>query len=499
MPEFIRAYIVVLALSLFVFFLLRRLNISFIHNTELKIWRNYWLAIATISFFSPNIWIYTFFIVLLFSYATTSKIDRLSLFVAVICASPLFRVTIPGFGLINFLIVFSYVNILTLIVLVPEYRKMRGRFRFPPNSLDKFVMLYVVIICLLNFRDNTMTNSIRESINYCIAILLPFYMVSRLVSDTDTLKRLLFLMLFCIAPLALIGAFESLKHWKLYSSSIAHVLEYSKGTDYGIRGDSLRASALFVGPLTLGYVMTIGIGLTLFINNYTNKKTLFNLLVAFFAASLYFTKARGSWVGVLMLAILYIFSGPQKLGNFTKFSFAGLFSFGILSLTSVGQKIISSLPFMSPETSHEASTVDYRVRLLEQSWIVFQKHPLFGTANYRETPEMEVMRQGQGIIDVVNSYVHIGLNYGLAGLSVFLIIFFGLFFSVLKAVKTLPESEVDLINIGRVLFAILGSILVMIMTVSSIDYIPVLYWLVAGLCCAYIKVCHHQKRVSLNL
>ena len=498
MPEFVRAYIVVLALSVFIFFLLRRLNISFINNSELRLWRNYWLAITTISFFSPNIWVYTFFIVLLFVYATSSRIDRLALFVAVLCASPLFKLTIPGFGLINFLIVLSYVNILTLLVLVPEYRKWRGKFRFPPNKLDKFVLLYVIVISLLNFRDNTLTNSVRESINYCIAILLPYYMISRLVSDTETLKRLLFLMLFCIAPLALIGAFESLKYWKLYSSSIAHVLEYSKGTDYGIRGDSLRASALFVGPLTLGYVMTIGIGLTLFISNYTNRKTWLNLLVAFLASSLYFTKARGSWIGVLVLAILYIWSGPQKLGNLAKFSFAGLFSFGILSLTSVGQKIINSLPFMSPETSHEASTVDYRFRLLEQSWIVFQKHPLFGTANYRDTPEMEVMRQGQGIIDVVNSYVHIALNYGMAGLSLFVIIFFGLLFSVLKSVKTLPDTEADLINIGRVLFAILGSILVMVMTVSSIDYIPVFYWVIAGMCCAYIKICHHQKRASLG-
>lgn len=498
MPEFVRAYIVVVALSFFIFFLLRRLNIGFIHNSEIKLWRNYWLAVTTISFFSPNIWIYTFFIVLLFSYATTSNIDRLALFIAVVCASPLFRFTIPGFGLINFLIVFSYVNILTLLVLVPEYRQHKGRFKFPPNKFDKLVVFYVVVICLLNFRDNTVTNSIREGINYGITILLPYYLISRLISDAQTLKRVLFLMLFCIAPLALIGTFESLKHWKLYSSSIAHVLEYSKGTDYGIRGDSLRASALFVGPLTLGYVMTVGIGLTLFIKNYSNKKTLVNLLVLCFAACLYFTKARGSWVGFLVLAILYIWSGPQKLGNLAKFSFSGFFFLGILSLTSVGQRIINSLPFISPESSHEASTVDYRFRLLEQSWMVFKKHPLFGTPNYRETPEMEVMRQGQGIIDVVNSYVHIGLSYGLVGLSLFSLIFFGLLFSILKSLKALPDDETDLINVGRALFAILGSILVMIMTVSSIDYIPVFYWIIAGFSCAYIKMCQHERQSNFT-
>lgn len=495
MPEFLRAYIVVIALSLFIFSLLLRLNTGFITKPELKLWRNYWLFVTTISFFSPNIWVYTFFIVMLLLYATTAKVDRLSLFMVLLCASPLFKVSIPGFGLINFLIVLSYFNILTLLILVPEYRSKKGVFAFSSNKLDTLVVIYITIICLLNFRDNTATNSIRESINFCITILLPYYIMSRLVADADTLKRLLFLLLVCITPIALVGSFESIKHWKLYSSSIAHVLEYSRGTDYGIRGDSLRASALFAGPLTLGYVMTIGVGLTMFINNYTNKKTLIKVLVAIFLATLYFTKARGSWVGVVVLVVLYIWSGPQKFGNLAKFSFAGLISFGLLSLTSVGQKIIVSLPFLSPEKSHEASTVDYRFRLLEQSWLLFQKHPIFGLANYRQTPEMEVMRQGQGIIDVVNSYVHIGLSYGLVGLSLFLLIFLGLLFSVLGAVKSLPSDEVDLINIGRVLFAILGSVLVMIVTVSSVDFIPVFYWVIAGLCCAYIKICHSQRRL----
>ena len=496
MPEFLRAYIVVIALSIFMFSLLLRLNVDFIKKADIKLWRNYWIAITTISFFSPNIWVYMLLLTVLLSYASASKLDRLSFFMAVLCASPMFKVTLPGFGLINFLIVLSYVNILTLLILVPEYKSKKASFSYPTNKLDSFVILYVVLICLLNFRENTLTNSIRESINFIIAILIPYYALSRVVSDTDKLKKILFILFLCIAPLAIIGSFESIKHWKLYSSSIAHVLEYSKGTDYGVRGDSLRSSALFAGPLVLGYVMTTGIGLLIFVNKYTQKKNLIKILTLLFIVCLYYTKARGSWIGVLVLIILYIWSGPQKFSNLAKLTFGGAILFAILSVTSVGQKIISSLPFFSAENSHEASTVDYRFRLLEQSWTLFQKNPMFGLAKYRETPEMEVMRQGQGIIDVVNSYVDIGLNYGLAGLSLFLLIFLGLLFTVLKAVKSLPAIEQDLINIGRVLFAVLGSMLVMIVTVSSVDYIPVFYWVIGGLCSAYIKICANKRHLA---
>jgi O-antigen ligase len=190
------------------------------------------------------------------------------------------------------------------------------------------------------------------------------------------------------------------------------------------------------------------------------------------------------------MAVLYIWSGPNRLGNFSKFTLGSVVGLIVLSMTGFGQRLISMLPFVGSSDSHEASTVDYRIRLLDQAQILFQKNPLFGLPNYRETPEMEVMRQGQGIIDVVNSYVDIGLSYGIVGLGLFLFIFLGLFFTTVKKVRALPSEQEDLINTGRSLYAILGAILFIIFTVSSINYIPVFYWLFAGLCSAYIRLCN---------
>jgi len=191
----------------------------------------------------------------------------------------------------------------------------------------------------------------------------------------------------------------------------------------------------------------------------------------------------------MVMMILHIWSGPDRFGNFTKFTLGSVLTVLALSTTSFGEKLISMLPFISSSDSHEASTVDYRIKLLEQAGILFRENTLFGLVNYRETPEMEVMRQGQGIIDVVNSYVHIALNYGLLGLGLFLFIFLGLFFCLLKTLRELPPEQKDLINIGRTLYGILGAMLFIIFTVSSINYIPLFYWLIAGLCSAYIRLC----------
>jgi len=314
--------------------------------------------------------------------------------------------------------------------------------------------------------------------------------ISKSIGSVESLKKCLFTLALCLAPLALIGCFESLKYWKLYSSAFVNVLGENSFLRYGVRGNSLRSSALFASPIVFGYMMVIGIGIMLFLQKHSTKSNVVKLIFIIFVAALYLTKARGPWLGAIVMAILYIWSGQNRLGNVSKFTLGSVVSIIALSMTSFGEKLISMLPFVGSTETHEASTVDYRIKLLEQAQILFQKNPLFGLANYRESTEMEVMRQGQGIIDVVNSYIDIVLSYGIVGLGLFLFIFLGLFFTVLKKVRSLPPENQDLIDIGRSLYAILGAVLFIIFTVSSINYIPIFYWLIAGLCSAYIRLCN---------
>ena len=501
MPEFLRAYIVVIALSIFMFSLLLRLDIDFIKKSELKIWRNYWLMVTTLCFFVGNIWVYIASLSVAIFYAKNSEQDRLPLFFAISCAAPLYSFTIPGFGLINYLITLNYASVLCLLILWPEAQKSKqlSKSNYPFYSA---VVIYFLVISLLDSRENSFTNSLRLFTTYLLAIFLPFMAISKAVTNVETLKKCLFTLTLCLAPLALVGCFESIKYWKLYSPAIANMLGADSALRYGIRGDSLRASALFSSPIVFGYIMVMGIALTIFCRNYTSQKKLCNLVFCIFLVALYFTKARGPWIGFMVMMILHIWSGPDRFGNFTKFSLGSALTILALSTTSFGEKLISMLPFISSSDSHEASTVDYRIRLLEQAGILFRENTLFGLVNYRETPEMEVMRQGQGIIDVVNSYVHIALNYGLIGLGLFLFIFLGLFLCLLKTLRKLPPEQKDLINIGRALYAILGAMLFIIFTVSSINYIPIFYWLLAGLSSAYIRLCRTtliEQEVPINL
>ena len=102
---------------------------------------------------------------------------------------------------------------------------------------------------------------------------------------------------------------------------------------------------------------------------------------------------------------------------------------------------------------------------------------------------MQELKQGSaGFIDLVNTYVAVALSSGLVGLSLFAGFFIavgtGIFRSFLQARD--PEGELRLL--GRALFATLAAILIMIFTVSSITFIPVVYWAVAGLGVAYARM-----------
>ena len=489
MPEYLRAYIVVFCLSNFIFWLLPKLRANFASNLEIKTWRNYWLLVTTLCFFISNIWLYVVGIILILAYANHSKVAPLPLFFAISCASPLYYFTIPGFGVINHVISLSYMTLLVLLLLLPQNTNFTYQ-RISNYPYLKAIIAYVVIIALLDSRGATFTHSIRTIVTALITILLPLTFLCRSLNDTETFKKCFFALAFCLTPLALLGCFESIKYWKLYSSSFVSLLGQKMALDYGLRGNTLRASTLFAGPIVFGYMMVVGAGILLFLQKYISQKHLFRFIFILFIGALYFTKARGPWLGMVVLVILYIWSGPNRLGNFSKFTVGSAIGLIVLSMTSFGEKLISMLPFMSSKESHEASTIDYRIRLIEQAQILFQKNPIFGLSNYRETPEMEVMRQGQGIIDVVNSYIDIGLSYGIVGLGLFIFIFFGLFFTVLKKLRSLPPEQEDLINIGRSLYAIMGAILFIIFTVSSINYIPIFYWLFAGLCSAYIRLCN---------
>lgn len=108
------------------------------------------------------------------------------------------------------------------------------------------------------------------------------------------------------------------------------------------------------------------------------------------------------------------------------------------------------------------------------------------------------MIQGEGIIDIVNSYLIILLRYGYLGLSTFMAFFAFTLLGIYRAMRSLSDKTSEEHMLGRVLLSTLVGILTTIVTVSSISYIPIVYLSVAGLGVAYAQMIK-QARIPVNL
>ncbi len=190
--------------------------------------------------------------------------------------------------------------------------------------------------------------------------------------------------------------------------------------------------------------------------------------------------------------LVFALASPQSMKTLAMVSAGLVFGFLLLLVVSGGDSFLALLPFIG--TGEGTETIAYREALIYNSIEVISRNWLFGLPDFKLTAEMEEMRQGQGIIDVVNSYIKIGMSHGLLGLSLFVGVFLSLLFNIRKAMRFARPLGDDYVRLGQSLLAILSAILVILGTTSPIDYIPIYYWALAGISAGYINMISRARK-----
>jgi hypothetical protein len=488
MPEFIRAYLFIIIIAAIGFFLLKKITRDHISLAQFKSWRNGWFFINTVAFLGINYWI---FAILTFSYVAIKRlkeVNPIAFYVAILFAVPPIHQNIPGFGLMNYLFQITYLRLLSMAIIIPLFIKLitsNKSLKFGSVKTDIFVLLYVCIMIGLQFRDTTFTDAIRQSLIIFIDWFAPYYVISRYVKTVEHIKLIFFAFLFASIPVALIGIFESIKHWLLYST-----MESALGISWGYggylgRSGSLRASSSFGHPIVFGYCMAVALGIYLYLKDHILIKAHKRIALGIILLGLIAPMSRGPWVGALAVYLTYMLFSKNGVQNIVKFSFVSIFAFSIATQLPSGEKLINLIPFVGKT---EQFNVDYRQKLIDVSFLVVAKHPFFGKVNFREEPEMKQMVQGQGIIDIVNSYVSVMLSSGYIGLFSFLGIFISTLILTLNTMRKVKNYSFDLYNIGKSLLASLIGIMTIIMTVGEILAVPYVFILIIGISVAYTNL-----------
>ena len=488
MPEHLRALIVILLLAAIVFSLVKGPASQITKNENFSRLRNFWFVLTLVAFLSQSFWLYASISGLLMLLAVPRSQNVTALFFLLLFLIPPASVDIPGLGFINYLFSLNHTRLLELTLLLPAALHLinkRETSAFGKTAPDKFLALYLLLIATLQLRDKSFTDAIRQSFYLSIDIFLPYYVVSRSLDTIQKFKEASLGFVIASLILALIGCFEFLRHWLLYNALIPAMGMTWDLSNYLNRGDFLRASATTGQAIVLGLVMVVALGCYQFIQPYIRSAASRRLGMLLLVAGLIAPLSRGPWIGALILLIMFILTGQHATKKLTLLAITALCALPLVAIMPGGEKVINMLPFIG-KTENE--NITYRQNLIDVSIVVIERNPWFGSPNYQETPEMEAMRQGQGIIDVVNTYLQVALQSGVVGLGLFSSFFVAILIGIRRRLRTAASLDGEEYLLGRVLFCTLISVLVIIFTVSSISFIPVVYWSLAGMGVAFIQM-----------
>jgi O-antigen ligase len=489
-PEHLRALVVVLVLAGAVFAAARPLACAAaMADEDFARRRNLWFALTLAAFLAHNFWIFIAFAAALLFLASFSESNRLALYFFVLFAVPAIDDEIPGFGLVEHFFAIDYLRLLALAILLPAWFALRlrpGTEPFGRSTADKLLLAYLVLQFFLQWPHATVTETLRKGVFYAfVDVFLPYYVASRALRDLAALREALMAFVLAALVTAAIAVFEFARHWLLYTPLVEAL-----GVDWGLlnyleRGDGmLRAQASTGQPIILGYLLAVAVCFALYLRGAMPPGRWRDAALALLAGGLVAAMSRGPWIGAAVMLLVFVATGPRALARLAKLGLAALCVLPFLLLSSAGQAFVDYLPFVGTVEMHN---VTYRERLLEISLGVVLDHPFFGAWDFLQLPVMQQLKQGQGIIDIVNTYLGVALASGFVGLTLFCGFFLVILVELLAAMRRAGERDSDSYGVGQTLFCALLGILVMIFTTSSIGLIAVIYWSVAGLAQAYAR------------
>lgn len=365
----------------------------------------------------------------------------------------------------------NYVRVLNLGFLLPLIIFSDKRhFKF--NTIDYLVIGFFSWQLLLHMVGFSITVAMRTNVWVVVDYIIPYFAIRILIKD----YYLVFVaILFAILSQAFVAICEGLLTWKIYS----HIEMLSGFPMRGIpayyfRNGFLRVEASYNIPLVTSLFcnFTFLCSYVLFRLEYlkSHKGYKWWITLGFLTAGIlatFFTGSRAGLGGLVVIILVYhVVSWALKRKKDPKKLLVGGFLVVVIAGASLGHE-------------HIKEEWGYRYQLIEVSLPVIMSNWFSGSMYVTDDPRMQVMMQGEGIIDLVNSYIYFALYYGLPGLLLFL---FAVFSGMLKTYNFLRSADGDRYALG--LFC-LCSLIILILNIATTSPIGLLYywiWFLLAIC-----------------
>lgn len=480
MPNHIKAYIVVMAIGFMCHLLWQRASnglkiagyeASYIRRIGQQYF-NAWMLLTSCMFLSSNYYIFlllSFLLIVVLRKRLPIHVQG-GLYIVLLLGAPSLSKTIPGVFGLQQLVQTSWPMVLGLTFFLTS---KSGRFFVMKNGLDWVIVLFFLTVGLLLLRKPSFTDGLRDMFIFFNLICMPYFIAKKISSDIVSVKFVLLGYIFIALILSSIAVFSSLKHWNVYQSlngSLA--LEEMTITGYKYRGGFLRASAT-VGSIQLAIICFCAVMIYSYLLSDVQKSIFKKMGLLLLFLSIVLTFSRGPWLIGLGVLMLYFTMARGSKGIF--YFVSGLIGFGLLLYMSGMFD-----PVMQGLLLRDSGNVDYRQQLLKLGIAEVMKNPLLGNLNFRNSADLQVLRQGEGIVDIVNTYLQIALGYGVLALVFFVYAILIWPVNVYRRAKKYGDPEI--LGTARVYLMVLFGIAGMIFTVSSFNvggvFFPLMMFLV---------------------
>lgn len=291
------------------------------------------------------------------------------------------------------------------------------------QSWDILFALMMLIQAYMDCRGNSATYSIRACNQVLLNLALPYFLISRIFLRAKSPNDLMLAVILGGCILALIASFEAPRHWLLYDN-----MPKGLGTDPEVssgyakqRGGLLRARASFPESTGLSLFLGMQVVLVVAMRRHVKSTVTFLAMLALLASGVFFTLARIGYIVVVAGLLACMIHERRWLVLFQL-----LIAIPILGgMLLVMSKFIPTLAASMGTSQDAAGSVDYRSDLLSSGLGLVRKNWATGMTMDNIYMRLEHLRQGEGIIDLVDQPLTILMRGGIFGAAMYYAVLVG--------------------------------------------------------------------------
>lgn len=423
-------------------------NLAKLFRSQYIIWGySIWIlsAVFTFSISSPLFYLLILLGILL-SIGLSGRLNNLAFFILVLAAVPDYiKVNTPFPGLEN-LLVLTYWKVAVISLILPNFilSNKNTKFIIKLDLVDYLVISFFVLISILTFRQFSFTEALRQSFDYFLLYIVIYFGLSRSLKSFKNFDECIISFFIVAILVTCIGIISQLIKWDFYQFANIWPQLFFEPYRWGFLRLNITTSVI-----TNGVFLIFGTISLIYMWQLIKFPRIYLVLgIGIFLFAALFTGSRGIILGFSIAIIFYIL---LSLFGYRYFIILLILVFIPVSVYSID--LVSQIDKLNFDQLDEHGTFEYRAALLSTSIKYISKYPYFGDPFYLNSTEFSQLIQGQGIIDIVNTYLQIALEFGLVTLFLFCGIIITLIIKLLLLSRRMDEANEQIVMTLSMLFA----------------------------------------------